>query len=162
MRTWCNSCLPFSFCGDLCRLFLGVSDARKTFWYKVFFCLVNLLVSRYYKMHNFSLSHRLQLFSPLKVGCFFLFFFVSTNDFSVSSFNFLYMDHQYCNIFSWIWFCCSGIFISIPIPRQLCRLGLQNTLTDSLQRGKTPPPPNKCPGYNAKQSDGEAPVMLDL
>ena len=24
------------------------------------------------------------------------------------------------------------------------------------------PPPNKCPGYDTKQSDGEAPVMLEL
>ena len=40
------------------------------------------------------------------------------------------------------------------------QLGLQNTLTASLQRGKTPP--NKCSGYDTVQSDGEAPVMLDL
>ena len=32
--------------------------------------------------------------------------------------------------------------------------------TASLQRGKTPP--NKYPGYDTKQSDGEAPVMLDI
>ena len=30
----------------------------------------------------------------------------------------------------------------------------------SLQRGKTLS--NKCPGYDIKQSDGEAPVMLEL
>ena len=30
------------------------------------------------------------------------------------------------------------------------RLGLKNTATASLQRGKTPP--NECPGYNTKQS----------
>ena len=29
-----------------------------------------------------------------------------------------------------------------------------------LQRGKTPP--NECPGYDTKQSDGEASVMLML
>ena len=40
------------------------------------------------------------------------------------------------------------------------RLGLQNTPTVSLQRGKTPP--HGCPGYNTKQSDGEVPVMLEL
>ena len=40
------------------------------------------------------------------------------------------------------------------------RLGLLNTLTAFLQRGK--PPPNKCPGYDTKQSDGEVPAMLEL
>ena len=34
------------------------------------------------------------------------------------------------------------------------------TLTAPLQRGKTPP--NECPGYGTKQSDGEAPAMLEL
>ena len=34
------------------------------------------------------------------------------------------------------------------------RLGQQNTPTASLQRGKTPP--NECPGYDMKQSDGQA------
>ena len=29
-----------------------------------------------------------------------------------------------------------------------------------MQRGKTPP--NKCPGYDTKQSDGEVPVMLEF
>ena len=27
------------------------------------------------------------------------------------------------------------------------------------RRGKTPPRPNECPGYDTKQSDGEVPVM---
>ena len=31
----------------------------------------------------------------------------------------------------------------------------------SLQRGKTPPP-NECPRYQTKQSDGETPVLLEL
>ena len=39
-------------------------------------------------------------------------------------------------------------------------LGLQNTPTAFLQRGKTPT--NKCPGYDTKQSDGLAPVMMEL
>ena len=39
-------------------------------------------------------------------------------------------------------------------------LGLENTLTASLQRGKTPP--NECPGYDTKQSDCEVPAMLEL
>ena len=39
-------------------------------------------------------------------------------------------------------------------------LGLYNTPTASLQRGKTPT--NKCPGYDTKQSDCEALVMLEL
>ena len=38
------------------------------------------------------------------------------------------------------------------------RLGLLNTLTAPLQRGKTPP--HECPRYDTKQSDGEVPVML--
>ena len=32
--------------------------------------------------------------------------------------------------------------------------------TASLQRGKTPP--NECPGYDTKQSDGEVPAVLEL
>ena len=39
-------------------------------------------------------------------------------------------------------------------------LGLYNTPTASLQRGKTPP--NECPGYDTKQSDGEVPAVLEL
>ena len=39
------------------------------------------------------------------------------------------------------------------------RLGLLNTPTAPLQRGKTPT--NECPDYDTKQSDGEAPVMLE-
>ena len=38
--------------------------------------------------------------------------------------------------------------------------GLQNTPTVSLQRSKTPP--NECPDYDTKQSDGEALVMLKI
>ena len=40
-------------------------------------------------------------------------------------------------------------------------LGLYNTSTVSLQKGKTPSP-NACPGYDTKQSDGEVPVILNL
>ena len=40
------------------------------------------------------------------------------------------------------------------------KLRLQNTPTAPLQRGKTLP--NKCLGYDTKQSDGEAPVMLGI
>ena len=40
------------------------------------------------------------------------------------------------------------------------RLGWQNTLTASVQRGKTPP--NECPGYDSKQPDGEASVILEV
>ena len=39
--------------------------------------------------------------------------------------------------------------------------GLQNTPTATLQRGKIPSP-NECPVYDAKQSDGKVPVMLEL
>ena len=38
---------------------------------------------------------------------------------------------------------------------------LQNIPTAPLQRGKTPPP-NECPGYDTKQSDGGCTVMLEL
>ena len=41
------------------------------------------------------------------------------------------------------------------------RMDLLNTPTVSLQRGKTPPP-NECPVYDTKQSDGDVPVMLEL
>ena len=41
------------------------------------------------------------------------------------------------------------------------RLRLQNILTASLQRGKTPHP-NEYPGYDTKQSDGEASLRLEL
>ena len=37
---------------------------------------------------------------------------------------------------------------------------LWNSPTASLQRGKTPP--NKRPGYDTKESDGEVPVMPEL
>ena len=40
------------------------------------------------------------------------------------------------------------------------RLRLKNKSTASLQRGKTTP--NNCPEYYTKQSDGEAPVLLEL
>ena len=40
------------------------------------------------------------------------------------------------------------------------RLGLYNTPTASLQRGKTLP--HECLGYNTKQSDDEVLVMLGL
>ena len=42
-----------------------------------------------------------------------------------------------------------------------CQLGLQNTQTASLQRGQTPHT-SECHRYDTKQSDGEAPVMLEL
>ena len=48
----------------------------------------------------------------------------------------------------------------MDLNRSPSQLGLLNTLTAPLQRGKTPP--NECPGYNTKQSDGEVPVMLGL
>ena len=38
--------------------------------------------------------------------------------------------------------------------------GLWNMTTAPLQRGK--PPPNECPGYDTKLSDGEALVILEL
>ena len=44
--------------------------------------------------------------------------------------------------------------------RQPSQLGLQNTPTASRLRSKIPL--NECPGYDIKQSDGEAPVMLAL
>ena len=42
-------------------------------------------------------------------------------------------------------------------PRWASWLRLLNTLTASLQRGKNPF--NKCPGYDVKPSDGEAPAL---
>ena len=40
------------------------------------------------------------------------------------------------------------------------QLGLENTLSAPLQRGKTPT--NQYPGYDTKQSDGEVPAVLEL
>ena len=40
------------------------------------------------------------------------------------------------------------------------RMGLKNTPTTPLQRGKLSP--NECPGYNTKQSDSDVPMMLEL
>ena len=40
------------------------------------------------------------------------------------------------------------------------QLGLYNTLTAPLQRGKTPP--NECPVYDTKQPDGEVPAVQEL
>ena len=47
-------------------------------------------------------------------------------------------------------------------PRRILwssRLGLQNTSTAPCREVRFP---NKCPVYDTKQSDGEAPVMLEL
>ena len=46
----------------------------------------------------------------------------------------------------------------MPLPS---RLGLYNTPTAPLQRGKTPTP-DKCPDYDTEQSDGAVPVMLNF
>ena len=53
---------------------------------------------------------------------------------------------------------CSGV----RYPKRVwpSRLGLQNRLTASLQRCKTPR--KECPGYDTKQSAGEASVMQEL
>ena len=50
-----------------------------------------------------------------------------------------------------------SIFYSYNWPSQL---GRQNTPTASRQGNKFPP--YEYPGYNTKQSDGEASVMLEL
>ena len=63
-----------------------------------------------------------------------------------SRFSFVNDDAYIC----FAYFCCW--------PSQL---ELQNILTASLQRGKTPPP-NEFPWYDTKQSDGEVPVMLEI
>ena len=34
--------------------------------------------------------------------------------------------------------------------------------TDCTSAGGVRPPPNECPGYDTKQSDGEVPAMLEL
>ena len=75
-----------------------------------------------------------------------------TNQYIIYWFQFIIYIYIYIYIFKkkpcwWIFHC--YIWLS--------QLGLQNTPTASLQRGKTPP--NKCPGYHTKQSDGEAPGM---
>ena len=42
------------------------------------------------------------------------------------------------------------------------RLSLKNTPTTPLQRRKPTPSPNECPEYDTKQSDDEAPVILEI
>ena len=59
----------------------------------------------------------------------------------------------------WIYLSLSGVNISFIMWSSW--LGLQNTLTAFLQKSKTPSP-NEYPGFDTKQSDGEAPVMLEL
>ena len=46
----------------------------------------------------------------------------------------------------------------VSMPSQL---GLENILISSMQRGKTPHP-NQCPVHDIKQTDGEAPVILEF
>ena len=56
---------------------------------------------------------------------------------------------------------CFRIFETKLLGKNKRRLvQLKNTPTVSLHRGKTPT--NKLPEYDTKQSDGEAPVMLEL
>ena len=51
-------------------------------------------------------------------------------------------------------------FIIAPKGKWPSWWGLQNTPTASVPKGN--PPSNECPGYDTKQSDGEASVMLEL
>ena len=52
--------------------------------------------------------------------------------------------------------------MSYLMPNQPRWLGQWNTQSASLQRCKTPPSPNECLGYDIKQSNGKALVMLWL
>ena len=54
----------------------------------------------------------------------------------------------------------TDIYQPLPFMKLHSRLGLYNTPTAPLQRGKTPS--NKCPAYDTKQSDDEVPMMLEL
>ena len=64
-----------------------------------------------------------------------------------------------------IWFLVANlclVLVNIIFNRiLLSRLGLQNTPSAFLQRGKTPHP-NECSWYDTKLSDGEVPIMLEL
>ena len=66
----------------------------------------------------------------------------------------------------WLWFGFQCKRKELLIQTNFTRLNwpsqleLQNTPTASLHRGKTPP--YKCPGYDMKQSDGEALVIMEL
>ena len=56
----------------------------------------------------------------------------------------------------------SGSFKNVIHKMSFCPVGWGCRIhTASLQRGKTPPP-NECPGYDTKQSDGEVPPVLEL
>ena len=52
------------------------------------------------------------------------------------------------------------IYIYSNFAKSPSWLGPYNIRTAPLQRSKTPP--NECPGYGTKESDGEVPVMLEL
>ena len=72
------------------------------------------------------------------------------NNFTVSQPNLAYISRR-----------CQAIFCKLFYFFQPSRVGLQDTLTAFLLRGKIPPT-NECPGYDTKQPDGEASVMPEL
>ena len=66
---------------------------------------------------------------------------------------------RFCNIISFTLVHIQLLYCNLLL---CCPVGWGCTLTASLQRGKTPPPTNECPGNDTKQSDGEVPVILEL
>ena len=73
---------------------------------------------------------------------------------------------------------CNQVRYSFTLPFNHCNILLHVTSSDQtlfcpvswgcriyrlqLCTGVRPPPPNECPGYDTKQSDGEVTVMLEL
>ena len=60
-------------------------------------------------------------------------------------------------LWSLVWFQVRATSCRLTSSNWGCRIHRQ-----LLCRGVRLPPPNECPGYDAKQSDGKVPVMLEL
>ena len=101
-------------------------------------------------------------FHSLLIFCYSFFYYHSFLSFSFYFNVFIIFHFHFLTIFFFFLL----FFFEIPHFHFLPSwLGLLNTQTAYLQRGKTYPHMhtlNECPGYNNKQSDGEVPVLLEL
>ena len=70
--------------------------------------------------------------------------------------------HSFIGYDSWSKDWCNDWFI-VSFTRSLCPVSWGCRIHWlHLCRGVRPPPPNECPGYETKQSDGEVPAVLEL
>ena len=53
-------------------------------------------------------------------------------------------------------------FLKILYKNEIAQSDGPVEYTDCFSAEGVRPPPNECPGYDTKQSDGEVPVMLEL